>query len=273
MTLLRDRFRIVSLEATTASDSEPCVLITFDDGYRDNFETAWPILKSLSVPAVFFIATEFIEQPRLPWWDHVARVIKQTEATRIVLDEPEPWTIDLEQRTRTEAIATLINRVLDRRLNYDDRFRAHIESRAGVTFDESALGRALFMSWDQIRTLAEAGMAIGSHTHGHRWLAWLTQADQRFELAESKRILEERLHRPVEALAYPYGWAGTYDELTRRLAREAGYRLAFSGQDGINRPDQSDAWELRRVAIGFSDSPEMVRARSALFSSFGSSFV
>jgi peptidoglycan/xylan/chitin deacetylase (PgdA/CDA1 family) len=129
------------------------------------------------------------------------------------------------------------------------------------------------MTWDQVRRLAGSGMAIGSHSHDHLSLARLPEAAQRHELAESRRILEQELGREVRALAYPFGWPGTHDALTERLAREAGYRLAFSSAEGVNRPGASDAFALRRLGVGYRDSPPLFRARTALQTAFGASFL
>src|SRR5262245_45662719 len=62
---------------------EPAALITFDDGYRDNFDVAAPILRDRGIPATFFLPTAFLEAPRLPWWDKVACIIKQTRMRRL----------------------------------------------------------------------------------------------------------------------------------------------------------------------------------------------
>ena len=82
---LRNHAQILTLKELDAriQNGEPwkklAGFVTFDDGYRDNFEMAVPILCELRVPATFFIPTEFIESPKLPWWDHVAYVIKNTQ--------------------------------------------------------------------------------------------------------------------------------------------------------------------------------------------------
>ena len=65
---------------------EPVMLLTFDDGYRDNFDLAAPILRDRNVPATFFVPSGFLESPRLPWWDHIAYVIKQTNVRGSSLD-------------------------------------------------------------------------------------------------------------------------------------------------------------------------------------------
>lgn len=276
---LRDRFHLIGLDDVLAlADSgfavaEPTALITFDDGYRDNLDVASPILQELGVRATFFIPTGFFQAPRLTWWDHAAFVIKRSEQARITLDSPEPLAVELSQGPRTDAIMAVIRLYLDGKVIDEPGFRAHLEERAGVSVDDEAQGRALFMGWDGVRRLVEAGMDIGSHAHDHRKLSDLSDDDQRRELAESKRILEHETGREIATLAYPFGWPGTYDERTIQLARDAGYRVAFSSKEGVNRPGETRPFELRRLNIGFYDSPPLLRARMALQSSLGRSFL
>ena len=270
---LRDNFRILRLDEVDTGESlkEPSVLIAFDDGYRDNFDTAFPILKELGVPATFIIPTAFFERPGLPWWDHVAFVLKRTEQNRITLDWPTPMTIELGPGPRSDAIWSVISQYLEGKVDDEARFRAHLEERAGVVVDDTALGRELFMTWDQVRLLAETGMSIGSHGHTHRNLARLSEDEQGEELTTSKRILEHELGRQVQSVAYPFGWRGTYSESTERQASAAGYRLAFSSRKGVNRPGSWDQFALCRLGIGFSDTTSLLRARLVLCASFGAS--
>ena len=125
MEWLRERIHILTLRELDdrlqagAPWKEPAALVTFDDGYRDNFEEAVPILKELNVPATFFIPTEFVESPKLPWWDNVAYVIKQTrmrslQLEHVLTDDKLPLSIELEQMERDAAIMTIIRAILDR---------------------------------------------------------------------------------------------------------------------------------------------------------------
>jgi peptidoglycan/xylan/chitin deacetylase (PgdA/CDA1 family) len=120
---------------------------------------------------------------------------------------------------------------------------------------------------------ADGTLTIGSHGHSHHRLAGLDEASQRRELTESKRILESRLGRKVAALAYPYGWPGSYTARTKFLAAEAGYRLAFASLEGVNRPDSLDPYDIRRLGVGSGDSPALLRARTAFHAAFGASFL
>ena len=267
---LRRNVRVLALDELLAmleSGSpwrEPAALITFDDGYRDNFEVAAPILREQGVPATFFLPTAFLEAPRLPWWDRVAYAIKQTRVPALRLERgPDggapPLSIDLEAMSRSAVIMKIIRAFLDGTIADERWFLDQLSARAEVEVDGESLARALFTDWDQVRQLAgvDSILTIGSHGHAHHRLAGLDEASQRQELTESKRILESRLGREVAALAYPYGWPGSYTARTKALAAEAGYRLAFASLEGVNRPDSLDPYDIRRLGVGSSDSPAL----------------
>jgi peptidoglycan/xylan/chitin deacetylase (PgdA/CDA1 family) len=259
---------------------EPAMLITFDDGYRDNFDLAVPILGERKAPATFFVPSAFLESPRLPWWDHVACTIKRTHARRFILERCSkggisPLEIDLQTVSRSAVIMMIIRAFLDGSIADERWFLNQLAERAMVEIDSEGLARQLFMSWAQMQKLVNSGMglAIGSHGHSHRKLAELDEDSQLHELAGSKQILEARLGCPIKVLAYPYGWAGTYTAGTKALAAQAGYHLAFSSREGINRLASFDRYEISRLGVGSADSIALLRARSAFHAAFGKSFV
>jgi peptidoglycan/xylan/chitin deacetylase (PgdA/CDA1 family) len=276
---LRDllaRFRVLTLDECLvfARSSfplrEPCALVTFDDGYRDNYDIALPVLQSLGLTATFFITTGFVNNPRLPWWDHVAYVVKRTGVGCLRLDRPEPLDVDLGERTRTNALLRIIGAFL--RADHDDpTLLAHLDERALMDVESEALARDLFLTWEQVREMAGAGMGIGAHTSTHRKLARLSEDEQRIELAESKRTLEQELGRDVAALAYPYGGPDTFDARTKRIASDLGYRLAISLVPSANRPGATDALDVHRIIVHSADSAALLRARTTLMCTFGSS--
>jgi peptidoglycan/xylan/chitin deacetylase (PgdA/CDA1 family) len=286
VTWLRNHIRIVTLKElesmirSGARWREPAAFLTFDDGYRDNFDVAVPILREWSVPATFFIPTDFLESPKLPWWDHVAYVIKQSRVQRLNLKRSPiglgpALSIDLDSVPRFRAITTIIRTILDGTIADVPWFLEQLAVQADVAVDQAGLSRALFMNWEQVRNLADssAGLTVGSHGHSHQALARLDEESQCRELAFSKQILENRLGHEVPALAYPYGWAGTYTLTTKRAAAKTGYRLAFASRDGVNRLGVLDPFEISRLGVSSGDSPSLLRARAALHSAFGRSFL
>jgi peptidoglycan/xylan/chitin deacetylase (PgdA/CDA1 family) len=286
MKWLHDRIRILTLEELDAQVQdggpwrESAAFVTFDDGYRDNFDAAVPILREFKVPATFFIPTEFFESAKLPWWDYVAFVIKKTETRWLNLKrcqrgDDRPISIDLNNVSRRAATAIIVRAFLDETIDDERWFLEQLSMEAGIEVNESHLNLALFMSWDQVRQLINSGegLTIGSHAHSHKILARLSNLSQQHELSLSKQVLERRLGREVLALAYPYGWPGTYNAVTKLTAKETGYRLGFSSREGVNRRSSFDPLEINRLGVGSSDSLALLRARTALFSALGRSFL
>ena len=252
---------IPRLEDTGPVFRRPTAMITFDDGYRDNYEVALPILREVGVRAVFFIPAGYIDRPRLTWWDRVAYVVKATTRDTLELDYPEPLTIDLRQPDRNRATDQILHAYKRTPEIDQERFFDALEEQADVEVDSEALGRDLFMPWDQIRELRRVGMAIGSHTYDHPVLAQMPEAIQLSELTRSKQVLESQTGGPIYAFAYPVGSPDAFSDTTKRLVRESGYRAAFSYYGGFNRPGESDPFDLRRMAVDWYDSCQMFRFR------------
>src|SRR5580704_9397156 len=97
---LKRRFHMATLEEVFAmmggdAPRRTSVLVTFDDGYLDNYTVAFPILRSHGVQAVFFLPTAFIGTGKLPWWDIIAYLVKRSVKKHIRLEYPKPETFDL----------------------------------------------------------------------------------------------------------------------------------------------------------------------------------
>ena len=264
---------VIAIAASGFSINEPLALITFDDGYRDNFEAAFPILKSLGLTATFFLPTAFYQRPKLFWWDHIAYALNRARRQVIRLERPEPLTIDLTQTSIDSAILQLI--AIHRKHHLEGPLQAaflgEISEQAGVPIDSESLARDLFMTRDQVHELARSGMSIGSHTHSHVELAQLQEPAQRDEFERSKRILEDDLNREVATIAYPYGWPGAVDDDAERRAKEAGYKLGFATVEGLNLPGQTNPFAVKRFNVGFADTTVMLRSRLALHANLGRS--
>jgi len=275
---LSRRFRLLSLsELLELSRNrfqfpERCALITFDDGYKDNFEFAFPILRKHSASAVFFVATDYVENPRLTWWDHIAYVIKQTQRQTLVLDTNPPVMIDLAKTPREKAILQILRVFKSASMANEAGFLSQLEQAAEVQVDRTALGRTLFMTWSNLNQLVASGMSIGSHTHTHQILAQLLEADQRQELGLSRELLECHLRTPVLSVSYPVGGQDKFTATTKRLCKELGYALGFSFYRGINRQGRTDPLDIKRIGIDITDTPSLCRSRMILTSTFGKTF-
>ena len=243
---LHDRMRLITLNELIdqvecgSPWSEPVTLLTFDDGYRDNFDLAVPILRERQVPATFFIPSAFLESPRLPWWDHVAYAIKQTSVARFVMEcspvagQP-PLEIDLQTLPRTVAMMKIIRAFLDDAITDERWFLDQLTKRCMVEVDSEGLGRELFVSRAQLQELAHSGrdLTIGSHSHSHRKLASLDEETQRSELAGSKQILEGRAKVPYQGARLPLWLARDIHSANQGAGKRGrlSARLFLAGRD------------------------------------------
>jgi len=275
---LRRHFRLLSLSELLGFSSngfhfpEPCALITFDDGYRDNFDLAFPILRKHATSAVFFVPTDYIENPQLTWWDHIAYVVKKTQRPTLSLQTNPPVEIDLTKTSRKNAIFQILRAFKSASKADEAGFLSQLEEATEVQVDRAALGRELFMSWSDLRKMDDAGMSIGSHTHTHQILAQLPEADQRRELSRSRDLLQKHLTQPVTAISYPVGGPDKFTATTQKLCRELGYTLGFSFYGGINRPGQTDPFDIKRIGIDITDSAGLSRTRIVFTTAFGKTF-
>jgi len=211
------------------------VMVTFDDGYQSCHDVALPILRAVGVRATFFIASAFVNERKLYWWERVALLVNQA-AHGATLDYPKR--LVLEPRSRATRMA-LLDTIKDTPNLDVDRFLVGIAAALGVAWNdeiEAAYANGLIMSWDQIRALARAGMDVESHSRRHRVLQTLDDDGLRDELAGSRQDIEAQLGRPVRAIAYPVGRRlGRGSERIRAAVAAAGYRIGLSNASGANR--------------------------------------
>ncbi|OOG53816.1 hypothetical protein B0E48_15395 [Rhodanobacter sp. C03] len=224
-------------------------MITFDDGYRDNYEVAFPILKSEGVPATFFVTTGFIDTPRLPWWDEIAWMVRTSPRDAIELPDWLPGSVLFDSLDRENAVRTLLRAYkampADANQAYLDAIaRATGSGRCGMEVSES-----LWMNWNMLREMHGAGMTIGGHTITHPVLARTTRERQREEIMGCGNRLAEELGAPMRYFSYPVGGLEAFNAVTRDTLREAGVRYAFSYYGGFRRPTAWDDYDVRRVPV------------------------
>jgi peptidoglycan/xylan/chitin deacetylase (PgdA/CDA1 family) len=238
------------------------VLITFDDGYLDNYTLAFPILRSHGIQGVFFLPTAFVGTTKVPWWDAIAYLIKKSRRKSIGLDYPHPAAFDLENEGAARVSMQVLHRFIQPDVTDPGRFIADLEKVCETRRPEGSADR-LFMNWEEAREMQQSGMAFGSHTHTHEILSKLAPAQQREELFSSREILERELGRQIDTLAYPVGQRYCFSEDTVEALKETGYRAAFSFYGGLNRPGQMQPFDIRRYSVG-DQSHARLRLQTAL---------
>ena len=220
------------------------VLLTFDDGYIDNYTRAYPILKRMGVPAVFFVAADQIERRTLGWADNIAWAINRSKKASFTY---EGATHDLTG-DRYDVILQF-HRKMKKEMHLGKTLVEDLFEVCDVEPPSREVQDAQLMTWAHLAEVQQHDIAIGSHSHTHPILGTLTPDEQREELAKSKALIEHRLGRRVRTIAYPVGGQTHFNEHTERIAEECGYELGFSFYSGFNTWKTVRPYDVRRTAL------------------------
>ena len=266
ITYLRKRFHIISLDELLdlwrtnrlKSHRSYCV-ITFDDGWRDNYEFAFPILVKHRIPATIFLATDFIGTARWFWPDHMMLLLEKGRQ-------------QITGAADRKAVSTVLAETIGVTLPAADGIFKHAESGdpidpdaiielcKGVEVDRihrmiDQLSRALHMdlptqrvilNWDEVREMAGKGVTFGSHSGSHRIMTKIPLSEVKTELIDSRKTMLEQGIKPVPVFCYPNG---NFDRDIQELVRESGYLAAVGCEVGLERNRPSDLFALKRISL------------------------
>ena len=221
------------------------VLITFDDGYKDNFTLAYPVLHSLHIPAIYFIPAGTIMNRKLHWWDIISLFIKKTQKSLIIIQKVNLPLASAQEKKK--AIFHLLKVMKTKPHSQTQDLLEILSKECEVDFPSHEQQNSELMTWDNIQEVRSNGIAIGSHTVSHRVLATLDEDEQFEELRSSKKLLEDMLHSKVRSFSYPVGDYTTFTEKTKYLTKLAGYDIAFSFKTGVNYQHLADPFDIKRI--------------------------
>ena len=273
ITFLKHHFNILSSEEFSqrfsnriAFDNASC-LITFDDGWQDNYQYAFPILKTHNVPALIFPATDYTGSGMLFWQEAMGHGFYQL----LNLE-----TDDARQLLREHGIDTLKEQPAELQI---DRIRQYVRDLKSLSYEqifeiinhqESILGNIDFgkidryLDWEQIVEMHKAGIEFGSHACSHRILTRLENDEISAELKRSRQLLADAINSDIKTIAYPNG---NFDDRLGELTLQAGYEIGFGTEFGsVSHID--NAFNIKRINVNdmtSSNNPIMLATILGLF--------
>ena len=223
---------------------ERAAVVTFDDGYTDNYEIAMPILNRVGVPATFYVTVDCIERRTLPWPSRLRFAFRTTQKEGWIDSAGKAWSL-LSPEEREKAYLSACDQVCQ---------MAGATLEAEVTRAERELEAKLpdstgqlMMTWEQVKGLEIEGHTVGSHTMTHPNMAFLKVEDLRRELTLSKQTMESHLGTTVRHFSYPCpALFPNWTQQTTEESKRAGYQTAVTTNDGVVRK-RDNPLELKRV--------------------------
>lgn len=245
----RRNIEVISLDECllrlSAKKLDPFICLTFDDGYRDNYEVAYPILLKHRVPATIFLATGLIDRTSPMWWHPLERAVSVSD--------------DFGIRSRRQPLQNSV----DRQRTYDkwaSRFRAL--DAAGILHlsDELAASNPNFrtsdafesvLDWDMVREMAASGLiTFGVHTATHPVMARLSEAETIAEVEISRDRYTEMVGSRPKYFAYPFGQSHETGDQAAQIVAQAGFAAAFTTKAATLRASNTqDFFRLPRIML------------------------
>jgi peptidoglycan/xylan/chitin deacetylase (PgdA/CDA1 family) len=261
MRFLRNHYEVVSASDVIAAfnSGDPkqlpsrAVAVTFDDGYYDFEEQAWPVLKQYSIPTILFVPTAYPDHPEQTfWWDDLFHALKNTKRKD-----------DLKTAIGVFSLsdAGSRNQIYQRLKNYIKTLK-HPEALAAVKALCSDLGVApaqnCIMSWDLLRKLNQDGLTLGAHTRTHPLVNRISLQEARDEVVGSLQDLQREVGSVLPIFAYP---SGEFSDDVAKMLEKEGFALAFTTVRGINKLGDMDPFKIKRINVGGRTTLPILRAQ------------
>ena len=250
---LADHFAVRQLQDIVTADQAgrplPDVVfaVTFDDGYADIAEHAYPVLRRYGVPASVYVAGSVIGTEQLLWTDQVELIVRRAVRTNVTIQAGDKshcfrLTDDVARRNAVLRLWSLMKTLPDgERRAANDR----LAQAAGVVpGDYRAPG--LMLQWEQLRQMEPSIMEVGSHTLTHMSLTTAAREDVEREIVESKPWIEERLGRPIYGFTYP---SDSHAPWMTEIVKRAGFLYACYVGGRMNARPIVDSFGLYRVHV------------------------
>lgn len=253
---------IRNLHTTLHTLDEPAFMITFDDGYSDNYELAYPLLRHHGIPGVFFIPTIILDRQDLFWWDTVAFLVRNSRRHLIRYDPEKGRQVALGEHSCEQVIATILHDIKTRTTCDYDAYLEYLAKECAVDMGEvvEKSRLPLFLSGGMIKEMHQNGMVFGSHGHSHRLMSHLSMEEQETELVLSKEKLAEVLGDAPSLFSYPVGSRQSFTKATKIMVSRH-YDSAFTYYGGLVRKDHMDWSEVPRESVDACDTVALLRAR------------
>jgi len=241
------------------------IAVTFDDGFKDNFEIARPIMNQLGIRSTIYVTTDYIKYGKTPWFVRLRYSFLNSEKNNWVdHKDKKTYVLDGAEQAKS-AFSKACDNCCVMSNREQEKYVRSIEEELGVAELKT---NDMVMNFDDLRTLKNDGHTIGSHTISHPNLAYLNDKEIRFEMEESKKILESELKTDIAHFSYPNpALDPNWSEATTEICSQLKFKTAVLSEPGVVRQKDNPlllkrmhvpgglkefVWDLKNTQLGRS---------------------
>ncbi len=268
LNFLRKKYSIISFDAylqvlhgtQTSLPANP-LIITIDDGYQDNYEYAFPVLKKHDVPATIFLTTDFVSCKAWLWANRLEYILKNTTRAYFSFmlgDIEQAFQVDTFEGWH-HAQLVLFNYCRTLPETKKKEVLIDLAGHLKVIVPDEATSAFAPLTWEQIREMQNSNIGYGSHTCSHSIMSRLSDNELDYELKVSKEKIENNTNTKVNVLCYPNGQPEDISKNVIRFVQRNGYCSAVTTIAGFNYFNNSDPYLLNRITLGGEESALFAR--------------
>ncbi len=259
-------FRILHHYIKQGDFPPKALIITFDDGYEDNYLNAYPLLKKFDLTATMFVTAGFINKNRLFWWDKIAYLIKKSGRHSLEIEDPVNLSLKFDHYSgRQECAGKVIKRAKKLPEEAKERLIQRIQEQLEVNLPGEETGYT--MKWDHLKEMSDNGIEIGAHSINHPIFSNVDESRLRKEVAAPKKMIEEKIGCEVITFGSPGrgimtpGQRKEFERLLTVTIRESGYHFSTMYKWGLALGKSFDPYSVERIGIETHDSINIFKSK------------
>ena len=237
------------------------VIITFDDGYRDNFTYGFPIFRKYNIPALIFLITGFVGTDRIIWYDRLNVILTigagsydEKKVMRAGIPDDAKAIIKAYYAAQKGFKKVILAGLIEKwRWLENDVREAYLSETAKSLNAVAFQGERLMLNWDEVAYMSKRGIDFAPHTVNHPVLSDLTFEEAEKEILDSKKAVENVTGKSAFVFAYPYGKKRHYSEETVAILKRNGFMFAVTADQGKESLPFKNPYEI--VRRGPEDTP------------------
>lgn len=232
MLYIKNNYKILKFEDDWSNVKDKAVVITFDDGYLDNYLYAVPILKKYNIPATIFVSTDNIGTNNEFWWDELESIFLDNDRLPdSLIYEGREYSLKTVEEKKSCCRSFRLS-MMD--MNADSRQKQIERLRKSISVSNKQRIEYRTMNEEELCEISNIGcITIGAHTKSHCRLSSLDELGMHDEIMGSKIRLENILGKKVTTFSYPFGNDKDYTDATIREVEKCGFEKAAAVKGGL----------------------------------------